>query len=96
MRRGIELVPRLSAAGFLIASALVAAAQADDVSSSRLRDLDLAQHDYVDRSPVFSSTAREQARVLIEPALRAALTSRDWLANRDPGMAAIAADLKAR
>ena len=30
----------------------------------------------------------------LEPALPAPLTSRDWLANRDPGMAAIAADLK--
>jgi hypothetical protein len=32
----------------------------------------------------------------LEPALPAPLTSRDWLSNRDPGMAAIAADLKAR
>jgi hypothetical protein len=31
----------------------------------------------------------------LEPTLRAPLTSQDWLANRDPGMAAIAADLKA-
>jgi hypothetical protein len=31
----------------------------------------------------------------LEPALHAPLTSQDWLANRDPGMAAIAADLKA-
>ena len=31
----------------------------------------------------------------LEPALRAPLTSRDWLGNRDPGMTTIAADLKA-
>jgi hypothetical protein len=32
----------------------------------------------------------------LEPALSAPLTSLDWLANRDPGLAMIAADLKAR
>jgi hypothetical protein len=31
----------------------------------------------------------------LEPALRAPLMSQDWLANRDPGMAAIVEDLKA-
>jgi len=31
----------------------------------------------------------------LEPRLAAPITSRDWLANRDPGMAAVAADLKA-
>lgn len=49
----------------MIAITCVTAAWADEVSQSRLADLDVAQGEYVDTAPSFSSTAREQARALI-------------------------------
>jgi hypothetical protein len=65
MRRGIERVPRHPAARCLIAIIWAAAAQADDTSTARLRDLDTVQRDYVDQSPAFSAAARGQAHALI-------------------------------
>ena len=56
---------RRAAAGFLIAVTWAAAVEAEEVASSRLRDLDIAQSDYVDQSPAFASTARVQAHALI-------------------------------
>jgi hypothetical protein len=58
-------MPRRAAAGFLIAVTWAAAVEAEEVASSRLRDLDIAQSDYVEQSPAFASTAREQAHALI-------------------------------
>jgi hypothetical protein len=56
---------RRTAAGFLIAVTWAAAAEAEEVASSRLRDLEIAQSDYVDQSPAFASTARVQAHALL-------------------------------
>lgn len=58
-------MPRRPASHLLIAIAWTAALAADEVSTSRLHDLDVAQSDYVDQSPAFSSTAREQAHAFI-------------------------------
>ena len=49
----------------LIAISCITVARADDVSALRLADLDVAQREYVDKAPSFSTTGREQARALI-------------------------------
>ncbi len=49
----------------LIALACAVGVGAGEVSTSRLADLDVAQHEYVDQAPAFSPEAREQAHALI-------------------------------
>jgi len=53
------------ALGFLIASACATSVAAGEVAESRLADLDVVQHGYVDQAPVFSPYARKQAHALI-------------------------------
>ena len=53
------------ALGFVLASACATSVGADEVAESRLADLDVVQHGYIDQAPVFSPDAREQAHALI-------------------------------
>jgi hypothetical protein len=64
MRRETEPVRR-AVACLLIAVTWTAAAAGEEIAASRLRDLDLVESDYVDQSPAFPATAREQAHALI-------------------------------
>ena len=65
------------AAVLLICISSTTVVWAADASASRLADLDVARRDYVDQSPAFSSTAREQGRLYITDLRHRALAMTD-------------------